>query len=131
MDTLGAIVRFFQEGGIFMYPILIVFGLGLAIAIERWTYLTLSGASNRNLWKKIVPYLKAGNFQEAAQVTGKSATISTERAPWSSIDISPKAEPAAMVKSRPALPDANDTLRVTCPERMKNKASARSPSRHR
>ena len=72
MDVLGAIVRFFQEGGIFMYPILIVFGLGLAIAVERWTYLTVSGASNRNLWKKIVPYLKAGNFQEAATVTGKS-----------------------------------------------------------
>ncbi len=72
MDTWGATVSFFQEGGIFMYPILMVFGLGLAIAVERWTYLTMSGASNRNLWKKIVPYLKAGNFQEAAQVTGKS-----------------------------------------------------------
>jgi biopolymer transport protein ExbB/TolQ len=55
-----------------MYPILIVFALGLAIAIERWTYLTVSGASNRALWKKIVPFLKAGNFQEAASVTGKS-----------------------------------------------------------
>ena len=28
-------VSFFQKGGIFMYPILIVLGLGLAIAIER------------------------------------------------------------------------------------------------
>ena len=72
MDVLGAIVRFFQQGGLFMYPILIVFALGLAIAVERWTYLTMSGASNRSLWKKIVPYLKAGNFQEAAAVTGKS-----------------------------------------------------------
>ena len=72
MDALAAIVRFFQQGGIFMYPILIVFGLGLAIAVERWMYLTLSGASNRALWKKIVPFLKAGNFQEAASVTGKS-----------------------------------------------------------
>jgi biopolymer transport protein ExbB/TolQ len=72
MDSLGASVRFFQEGGIFMYPILIVFALGVAIAIERWTYLTMSGASNRALWKKIVPYLKAGNFQEAVVVTGKS-----------------------------------------------------------
>ena len=32
----------------------------------------MSGASNRALWKKIVPFLKAGNFQEAATVTGKS-----------------------------------------------------------
>jgi len=65
-------VNFFQQGGIFMYPILIVLGLGLAIAIERWTYLTMSGASNRALWKKIVPFLKAGNFQEAAAATSKS-----------------------------------------------------------
>jgi len=28
MDFLGAIVRFFQQGGVFMYPILIVFALG-------------------------------------------------------------------------------------------------------
>ncbi len=72
MDFLGGVVRFFQDGGAFMYPILFVFALGAAIAIERWTYLTMSGASNRALWKKIVPYLKAGNFQEAAAVTGKS-----------------------------------------------------------
>ena len=72
MDALSAIVRFFQQGGMFMYPILIVFALGMAIAVERWMYLTMSGASNRALWKKIVPYLKAGNFQEAAAVTAKS-----------------------------------------------------------
>ena len=71
MDVLGAIVRFFQQGGLFMYPILIVFALGLAIAVERWMYLTMSGASNRALWNKIVPFLKAGNFQEAATVTAR------------------------------------------------------------
>ena len=38
MNTLGGIVRFFQEGGAFMYPILIVFALGAAIAVERWMY---------------------------------------------------------------------------------------------
>ena len=62
MSVLSGTVRFFQEGGAFMYPILFVFALGAAIAIERWTYLTMSGASNRALWKKIVPYLKAGKF---------------------------------------------------------------------
>ena len=56
---LDTIIRFFQSGGPFMYPILIVFALGAAIAVERWMYLTLAGASNRALWKKIVPFLKA------------------------------------------------------------------------
>lgn len=78
MDIISAVVRFFQQGGPFMYPILFVFGLGLAIAIERWTYLTVSGATNRALWKKITPYLKAGNFQQAAALTSKSkAAIGT------------------------------------------------------
>jgi len=69
---MSTLVRFFQDGGPFMIPILLVFGVGIAISIERWTYLTMSGASNRALWKKIVPFLKAGNFQEAAQHTSQS-----------------------------------------------------------
>ncbi|MEJ2275260.1 MAG: MotA/TolQ/ExbB proton channel family protein [Woeseiaceae bacterium] len=69
---MSTFVRFFQDGGPFMIPILIVFGAGIAIAIERWTYLSMSSASNRALWKKIVPFLKAGNFQEAAQITSSS-----------------------------------------------------------
>ena len=69
---MSTIVRFFQDGGPFMIPILLVFGAGVAIAIERWTYLSMSSASNRALWKKIVPVLKAGNFQEAAQITSSS-----------------------------------------------------------
>ena len=55
---MSTIVRFFQDGGPFMYPILFVFAFGVAIAIERWMYLTFSGASNRALWKKIVPRLE-------------------------------------------------------------------------
>ena len=69
---MSTVVRFFQDGGAFMIPILLVFGFGIAISIERWTYLTMSGASNRALWKKIVPFLKAGNFQEAATHTAQS-----------------------------------------------------------
>jgi len=78
MNTFSAIVRFFQDGGAFMYPILLIFGLGVAIAIERWMYLTMAGSKNKALWKKVVPLLKAGNFQQATQVTSKStAAIGT------------------------------------------------------
>ncbi len=69
---MSTIVRFFQDGGPFMYPILLVFAVGIAIAVERWMYLTMSGASNRSLWDKIVPFLKSGNFEEAAKHTAKS-----------------------------------------------------------
>ena len=40
---------------------------------SRIWYSHVTGAANRALWKKIVPYLKAGNFQEAAAVTAKSS----------------------------------------------------------
>ena len=33
---MSTIVRFFQDGGPFMYPILLVFACGVAIAVERW-----------------------------------------------------------------------------------------------
>ncbi|MEL7537410.1 MAG: MotA/TolQ/ExbB proton channel family protein [Pseudomonadota bacterium] len=78
MDFLSTIVQFFQDGGGFMYPILFVFGLGLAIAIERYTYLSMAGAKNRSLWKKVVPLLKSGNFKQASDLTSKSgAAIGT------------------------------------------------------
>jgi biopolymer transport protein ExbB len=34
MDFFYSIVSFFGSGGIFMYPILIVFAFGVAIAVE-------------------------------------------------------------------------------------------------
>ena len=36
MELWSVIVRFFQGGGEFMYPIAVVLVFGLAIAIERW-----------------------------------------------------------------------------------------------
>jgi biopolymer transport protein ExbB/TolQ len=72
MDVYTTVVKFFQEGGLFMYPIAIVLGVGLAIAIERWVFLTLTTAKNQALWNSITPYLKSGNLAGAVQVTSKS-----------------------------------------------------------
>jgi biopolymer transport protein ExbB/TolQ len=72
MEAYSMIVRFFQDGGVFMYPIVVVLALGLAIAIERWLFLTMTTASNKSLWSKVTPYLKQGNFQGAMQITSKS-----------------------------------------------------------
>jgi biopolymer transport protein ExbB/TolQ len=72
MEAYSTIVSFFQEGGLFMYPIVVVLALGLAIAVERWLYLTMTTASNKMLWNKVAPFLKSGNFSGAMQVTSKS-----------------------------------------------------------
>ncbi len=78
METYATIVRFFQEGGVFMYPIVAVLALGLAIALERYIYLSVSSANNRRVWKKLVPVLSAGNYKQAIAICGKSkAAIGT------------------------------------------------------
>ncbi len=72
MNVYTNIVSFFQDGGVFMYPIVVVFALGLAIALERWLFLSKTSIGNRMVWKKITPYIQQGKFQEAVNVTSKS-----------------------------------------------------------
>src|SRR6266550_1635727 len=74
MELWNLIVRFFQGGGNFMYPIAFVFVVGLAMAIERYIYLSLTAARNRGLWNEIVPLLSQGNFRQVAQATSKSSS---------------------------------------------------------
>jgi biopolymer transport protein ExbB/TolQ len=78
MNYYSSIVGFFQDGGLFMYPIVIVFALGAAIAVERWIYLTRATVSSKNLWQEVTPYIRAGKFNEAVSLTNKSkAAIAT------------------------------------------------------
>ncbi|MGI9223932.1 MAG: MotA/TolQ/ExbB proton channel family protein [Woeseiaceae bacterium] len=71
MNTLFSILSFFISGGMFMYPILLVFAIGLAVAIER--YITLSIVTNKNqqVWKEIQPLLSKGEFDNAYKMTSK------------------------------------------------------------
>jgi biopolymer transport protein ExbB/TolQ len=72
MNIFGTIARFFQDGGHFMYPIAVVLVLGVAIAVERYIYLTVVRAKNRSLWQQLEPMLQQGNFRQAAQVSSQS-----------------------------------------------------------
>jgi biopolymer transport protein ExbB len=77
MDFFYAIVRFFVSGGAFMYPILIVFAVGVAIAAERYITLTLVTNKNQVIWDKVQPLLANGEFDEAREMTSKDeSTIS-------------------------------------------------------
>ncbi len=77
MDFFYSIVGFFASGGVFMYPILIVFAVGVAIAVER--YVTLAVVTNKNqaVWNKVQPLLADGEFDQAREMTSKDeSTIS-------------------------------------------------------
>jgi biopolymer transport protein ExbB len=77
MDFLYTIVGFFASGGIFMYPILLVFAVGLGIAIERYVTLSLVTNKNQAMWEKIQPLLSNGEFDEVREMTSKDeSTIS-------------------------------------------------------
>src|ERR1700734_323626 len=75
MGFWNLIVRFFQGGGDFMYPIAVVLVVGAAIALERYIYLSVTALRNRSTWNEIVPLLAQGNFRQVVQVTEKSNTL--------------------------------------------------------
>ena len=52
-----------------MYPILIVFAVGVAIAIERYITLSIVTNKNRAVWEKVQPLLTEGDFDEAREMT--------------------------------------------------------------
>lgn len=59
MDTM---IRFFQDGGAFMYPIAVVLVIGLAIAVERWIVLSAAKNSNRGAFNRILPLLQKKDY---------------------------------------------------------------------
>jgi biopolymer transport protein ExbB len=77
MDFFYSLVGFFASGGVFMYPILLVFAVGVAIAVERFVTLVQVTNKNRVVWEKVQPLLANGNFDEARDMTSNDeSTIS-------------------------------------------------------
>ncbi len=63
MDFMTTIVRFFQNGGPFMYPIAVVLVIGLAVVVERWMFLTHAKVSNRRAFNRIMPLLSKKDYK--------------------------------------------------------------------
>ena len=72
MDLYETTVRFFQQGGLFMYPIMLVLALGLSIAIERFLYLGRIRRKGNSTWNTVRPLFETGDFHEAERVVAKS-----------------------------------------------------------
>jgi biopolymer transport protein ExbB len=77
MGSIYSLVGFFQKGGLFMYPILIVFAVGMAIAVERWIHLSRIRSANRKMWNLLHPVLAEGEFEKAREMVNEDkSTIS-------------------------------------------------------
>ncbi len=77
MGFFYSIIGFFVTGGPFMYPILVVFAVGLSIAIERYVTLTRVTAQNQSIWSRVQSALVEGDFDRARELTeSDDSTIS-------------------------------------------------------
>ncbi|AXQ27652.1 MotA/TolQ/ExbB proton channel family protein [Solimonas sp. K1W22B-7] len=74
MDFFATVLRFFQSGGFFMYPIALVAVCAVAIAIERWFFLRRVQKENAVLWSEVAPLIAQGDLDSAARVTEGSDT---------------------------------------------------------
>jgi biopolymer transport protein ExbB len=76
-NMLTTTVKFFQDGGPFMYPILIVLAIGLAITLERYLHLSIAKTKNRRMISKLMPLMEKGEMLTASKLAKDSnATVS-------------------------------------------------------
>ena len=66
------IVRFFQEGGVFMYPIAVVLVFGLAITLERYIYLTAVKQANSKEFSRLLPLVRRREYRQALKEASAS-----------------------------------------------------------
>ena len=59
------VIEFIQNGGFFMYPILLILFLGMGIVIERALYLAKVVSSNKLVWNDVYPLLSKGQLKPA------------------------------------------------------------------
>ncbi len=71
MEIIYSMVAFFQKGGVFMYPILIIFAFGMSIAVERWLHLNRVRSQNRRLWAEVLPMLNDSDFDSARELVNE------------------------------------------------------------
>ncbi len=71
MESIYSVIGFFQKGGLFMYPILLVLTVGMAIAVERWIQLSRTRNDNRKMWARLQPILVGGEFEKAREMVNK------------------------------------------------------------
>ena len=77
MNFFNSIVSFFVGGGYWMYPILLVGAVGVAIALERFIKLSSVESANRKAWEQLQPLLNQGDFDKVRAIAANdNSTVS-------------------------------------------------------
>lgn len=72
MSFLTVIVHFFQQGGVFMYPIALVLLAVLAVTAERLAFLLPAERATRALLRALAPLMARGDLQAIDTLLGAS-----------------------------------------------------------
>ena len=67
MNFMSSVINFFKDGGVFLYPLALIFVVGVSIAIERYVYLTRETIRNRTLWDNLVPGAELRQLQASGR----------------------------------------------------------------
>lgn len=67
-------IKFIQDGGFFMYPILLIMFIGLGIAIERIIFLNRVKKANKELWDNVFPSIQKGDTEKALKAVKDNET---------------------------------------------------------
>jgi biopolymer transport protein ExbB/TolQ len=74
MISVSTFINFFQTGGFFMYPILLVLAVATAIVVERFVVITRSGTNGEKLWSQIAAPIQGRRMDEAVRQCTQSRT---------------------------------------------------------
>ena len=69
MDFFTSIAKFFQDGGLFIYPIAIVLIIGVAITVERWRFLKSEKQRNLKAFDDFLPLLRTDDHDKMTLFT--------------------------------------------------------------
>lgn len=69
-----SIIKFIQDGGFFMYPILLIMFVGLGMAIERIMFLNRVKNANKALWDDVYPSIQKGDTEKALKAVKDNKT---------------------------------------------------------
>jgi len=71
-EIYNTVTEFFQDGGVFLYPISFVLIIGLAIALERWVYLNREKGRNRRAFNEFLPLLRTTDMDKMQMYSRES-----------------------------------------------------------
>lgn len=64
LEVYSTITQFFQDGGVFIFPIAVVLAVGIAISIERWIFLSWEKARNAKAFENFLPLLRTTDVEK-------------------------------------------------------------------